>query len=51
MVKENRNALNTDSLGTARSASAFIKLLNIAREAKKEDLIKTLKYKKNKDIL
>lgn len=51
VVKENRDALNTNSLGTVRSATAFIKLLNVAREAKKEDLIKALKNKNNKDIL
>ncbi|XP_046673473.1 microsomal triacylglycerol transfer protein [Homalodisca vitripennis] len=51
LVKENRDALKTENLGTIRSASAFVKLLKAAREAKKEDLVKTLKNTKNKKIL
>ncbi|XP_054269339.1 microsomal triacylglycerol transfer protein isoform X2 [Macrosteles quadrilineatus] len=51
LVKENRDPLKTENLGTIRSASAFIKLLNIARDSKKEDLVKALKNSKNKSIL
>lgn len=51
LVKEFKDALKPENLGTTRSASAFIKLIDVARESKKEDLLKTLKNNKNKKIL
>jgi hypothetical protein len=50
-VKENRDHLKDENLGTTRSAAIFIKLLNVARESKMEDIYKVLKSSKNKDIL
>jgi hypothetical protein len=50
-VKENRDHLKEENLGTTRSAAVFIKLLNVARESKMEDIYKVLKGLKNKDIL
>jgi len=43
--------LKDENLGTTRSAAIFIKLLNVARESKMEDIYKVLKSSKNKDIL
>jgi hypothetical protein len=43
--------LKDENLGTTRSAAVFIKLLNVARESKMEDIYKVLKSSKNKDIL
>ncbi|XP_069705721.1 microsomal triacylglycerol transfer protein isoform X2 [Periplaneta americana] len=51
LVKDNRDHLKDESLGTARSAAIFIKLLNVARESRMEDIYKVLKSSKNKDIL
>ncbi|GFG29687.1 hypothetical protein Cfor_03737 [Coptotermes formosanus] len=51
LVKENRDHLKDENLGTTRSAAIFIKLLNVARESKMEDIYKVLKSSKNKDIL
>jgi len=50
-VKDNRDHLKDENLGTTRSAAVFIKLLNVARESKMEDIYKVLKSSKNKDIL
>jgi intergrase/recombinase len=50
-VKENHDHLKDENLGTTRSAAIFIKLLNVARESKMEEIYKVLKSKKNKDIL
>ncbi|XP_075214236.1 microsomal triacylglycerol transfer protein isoform X2 [Lycorma delicatula] len=50
-VKENREFLESDYLGTVKSAAAFVRLLTIAREAKKEEIHKVLKSSKNKHIL
>lgn len=50
-MKENRDHLKDENLGTTRSAAIFIKLLNVARESKMEDIYKVLKSSKNKDIL
>jgi hypothetical protein len=43
--------MNDENLGTTRSAAVFIKLLNVARESKMEDIYKVLKSSRNKDIL
>lgn len=50
-MKENRDHMNDENLGTTRSAAVFIKLLNVARESKMEDIYKVLKSSRNKDIL
>ncbi|PNF28005.1 hypothetical protein B7P43_G13850 [Cryptotermes secundus] len=51
LVKENHDHLKDENIGTTRSATIFIKLLNVARESKMEDIYKVLKSSKNKDIL
>ncbi|XP_021915479.1 microsomal triglyceride transfer protein large subunit isoform X2 [Zootermopsis nevadensis] len=51
LVKENRDHLKDETLGTSRSAAIFIKLLNVARGSRMEDIYKVLKSSKNKDIL
>lgn len=50
-VKENREMLEDDYLGTSKSAAAFVRLLSLAREAKKEEIHKVLKSPKNRHIL
>ena len=50
-MKENHDNLKDENLGTTRSAAVFIKLLNVARESKMENIYKVLKSSKNKDIL
>jgi len=50
-VKENRDHMKDENIGTTRSAAVFIKLLNVARESKMEDIYTVLKSPKNKDIL
>lgn len=50
-VKENKSLLKDESLGTIRSAGAFLKVLAVARTAPKEDLVKVLKNTKNKKIM
>nr|CAD7406987.1 unnamed protein product [Timema cristinae] len=51
LVKENREHLRNENLGITRSAAAFIRLLNAARGAKKEEIMKVLKSSKNKEII
>nr|CAD7450319.1 unnamed protein product [Timema bartmani] len=51
LVKENREHLRNENLGITRSAAAFIRLLNAARGAKKEEIVKVLKSSKNKEII
>jgi len=51
LVKENRDHMKDENIGTTRSAAVFIKLLNVARESKMEDIYTVLKSPKNKDIL
>lgn len=51
IVKENKPFLKEEALGSIRSASAFIKVLSVARSALKEDLVKILKNSKNKKIM
>uniref|UniRef100_A0A1B6CB32 Vitellogenin domain-containing protein n=1 Tax=Clastoptera arizonana TaxID=38151 RepID=A0A1B6CB32_9HEMI len=51
LVKENRENLQNENVGSIRSASSFIKLLPSVRTATKEEITKILKQKKNKDIL
>nr|CAD7413330.1 unnamed protein product [Timema poppensis] len=51
LVKENRDHLRNENLGITRSAAAFIRLLNAARGAKKEEIAKVLKSSKNKEII
>nr|CAD7461843.1 unnamed protein product [Timema tahoe] len=51
LVKENREHLINENLGITRSAAAFIRLLNAARGAKKEEIVKVLKSSKNKEII
>ncbi|KAI5713097.1 hypothetical protein M8J75_013732 [Diaphorina citri] len=50
-VKENKSLLKDESLGTIRSAGAFLKVLAVVRTAPKEDLVKVLKNTKNKKII
>ncbi|XP_046406130.1 microsomal triacylglycerol transfer protein isoform X2 [Ischnura elegans] len=51
MVNEHRKSLETENIGRIRSASSFIKLLNIARQSTKDQMSKVLKSEKNKRIL
>ncbi|XP_049803049.1 microsomal triacylglycerol transfer protein isoform X2 [Schistocerca nitens] len=51
VLKENKKFLKKDNLGTIRSATAFLKLLMVVRESKKEDLYKILKYTKNEETV
>ncbi|KAF4513818.1 UNVERIFIED_CONTAM: hypothetical protein B566_EDAN015881, partial [Ephemera danica] len=51
LVKENRAQLENSNLGTFRSALTFIKMINVVRAAKKDEIIKVLKSSKNLDIL
>ncbi|XP_074097832.1 microsomal triacylglycerol transfer protein isoform X2 [Cotesia typhae] len=46
LIEENREALETSSVGTVRSAAAFLKLIPLIREATAEDLVKILKSPK-----
>ncbi|RZF39851.1 hypothetical protein LSTR_LSTR000499 [Laodelphax striatellus] len=50
-VKENREHLKTKHLGTMRSATSFIRLLPLARQASMDDIHKVLKSSKNTNIL
>ncbi|KAL3273196.1 hypothetical protein HHI36_014651 [Cryptolaemus montrouzieri] len=50
-VNELRDQLISDNLGSAGPAKAFIKLVTIARVAKKEEIKKALNGKKNVEIL
>ncbi|XP_033230195.1 microsomal triglyceride transfer protein large subunit isoform X1 [Belonocnema kinseyi] len=49
-VQENRDALDTSVLGTAKSASAFLKLISLVREASSEELVKLLKSIKYRQL-
>lgn len=49
-VKERASALDSTKLGTISAANAFLQILPIARESKKEDLIKVLKANTLKEI-
>ena len=51
LVKDNRNHLKGENLGTTRLAAVFIRLLNVARELNMEDIYIVLDSSKNKDIL
>ncbi|KAK9887790.1 hypothetical protein WA026_000103 [Henosepilachna vigintioctopunctata] len=50
-VDELRSQLSSELLGTTGSAKAFVKLVSLARKSNKEDIKKTLKAKKNVNIL
>lgn len=50
-VKENKEWLRVDKLGTVKSANAFLKLVTIARRTGKEEFMKVLKHARNKEIL
>lgn len=50
-VKNLKDYLKTDNLGTLKPTKGFLKLINLAKVATKEDISKTLTQKKNKDIL
>ncbi|XP_043281119.1 microsomal triglyceride transfer protein large subunit isoform X2 [Venturia canescens] len=50
LIEENREALDEAALGTAKSASAFLKLIPAVREASVEELTKLLKSPKNSGI-
>lgn len=50
LIEENREALDNAALGTAKSASAFLKLIPAVREAKVEELTKLLKSPRNNGI-
>jgi hypothetical protein len=50
-VKENRDHLIDENLGTTCLAALFIRLLNVARESNMEDIYNVLKSSKNKDML
>ncbi|XP_039279167.1 microsomal triglyceride transfer protein large subunit-like isoform X2 [Nilaparvata lugens] len=50
-LKENKDHLKTKYLGTMRSATAFIRLLPLARQASMDDIHKALKSSKNTHIL
>ncbi|XP_020285728.1 microsomal triglyceride transfer protein large subunit isoform X2 [Pseudomyrmex gracilis] len=49
-IEEHREALTESALGTAKSASAFLKLLPLVRDARPEDLQKILKTPRNRKI-
>ncbi|XP_077284119.1 microsomal triacylglycerol transfer protein isoform X2 [Arctopsyche grandis] len=51
LIKENRDTLKSSQLGTAKSATVFIKLLTAARQASVDEILKALKGVKNKEIL
>lgn len=51
MIQNNYKYLKSDYFGTSRSASAFIKLIEIAREAKKDDFLEVLRNSKNEEIM
>ncbi|XP_071445116.1 microsomal triacylglycerol transfer protein isoform X2 [Hetaerina americana] len=50
-VGDSKKSLETENLGKIRSASSFIKLLNVARQATADQISKVLKSQKNKRIL
>ncbi|XP_060522931.1 microsomal triacylglycerol transfer protein [Cylas formicarius] len=50
-VDRQRNHLRTEVLGTVTTANAFLRLLASAKEATKDDIVKTLSSKKNKHVL
>lgn len=50
-VKNLREYLKSQGLGTLKPTKAFLKLITIARSSDKEDILKALTQKKNKDIL
>lgn len=49
-LEENREALDTSALGTPKSASAFLKLLPLVRDASAEVLVKILKSPRYRDL-
>ena len=50
IIDENREALDNTALGTAKSASAFLKLIPAVREATADELTKVLKTPRNRQI-
>lgn len=50
IVQENREALDTLNLGTIKSATAFLKLTSLVREASAEELVKLLKSPKYRQL-
>ncbi|XKL69234.1 hypothetical protein PGB90_007003 [Kerria lacca] len=51
ILKENREYLKSNNLGTYKSAMVFIETLKVVLESSETEIIKTLKNKKNEPIL
>lgn len=49
-VQDNRDSLDTLNLGTVKSASSFLKLTSLVREASAEELVKLLKSPKYRQL-
>lgn len=50
VIDENRNALDNNALGTAKSASVFLKLLPLVKSASPEELLKLLKSPRYRQV-
>lgn len=50
-VKNSKDFLKTEYLGTLKPIKSFVKLINLGRRSNKEEISKVLTQKKNKDIL
>lgn len=50
-VKNSKDFLKTEYLGTLKPIKSFVKLINLGRRSNKEEISKVLNQKKNKDIL
>lgn len=51
LVKENIENLHSENFGKIKGASGFLRILNAARDAKKDEILKVLKGKSFKKIL
>ncbi|CAK9819902.1 Microsomal triacylglycerol transfer protein [Anthophora quadrimaculata] len=49
-VEEHRSALENNALGTGKSASAFLKLVNLVKSSSQEELLKLLKSPRYRQI-
>lgn len=49
-VQENREALDSLNLGTVKSASAFLNIVSLVRDASAEELVKLLKSPKHRQL-
>jgi len=51
LVKELRDSLHDSLLGTVKSANSFIRLLDAGRTASQDELYKSFKGSKNKEVM